>query len=118
VTVPHLDGVTVEGSGTVTVAGVRSDVLTVGLPGSGVIKMSGTTDRLEATLDGSGDLLMGDLLAADVTALISGSGTIRLSVSRSLDASVTGSGAILYAGSPAEVSKSVTGSGTIAGSDR
>jgi hypothetical protein len=36
-------------------------------------------------------------------------------VTRSLDASVSGSGAILYAGNPQDVTKSVTGSGTIAG---
>ena len=56
------------------------------------------------------------LVANDVRAVVSGSGSIFTTATTSLDASVSGSGAILYAGNPQDVTKSVTGSGAITGS--
>jgi hypothetical protein len=113
ITVPALEAIAMSGSGTLTVDGIRGDALSVRLPGSGTISVSGTTDRLEATLEGSGVLQLEDLVAAQATALVSGSGTIRLYASEALDASVTGAGTISYGGSPARVTKSVSGSGAI-----
>jgi hypothetical protein len=48
-----------------------------------------------------------------VVAVISASGDIHLSAMHSLDASVPGSGAILYGGNPRHLTTSVTGSGEI-----
>jgi hypothetical protein len=55
------------------------------------------------------------LIARDATASIDGSGSIVLTATHSLNASISGSGTILYTGNPAQVTKSVTGSGTIGG---
>ena len=44
---------------------------------------------------------------------MSGSGRIVLTATKSLDASVPGSGAIMYSGNPQDVTKSITGSGAI-----
>lgn len=115
VTVPRLDSVSLSGSGTVSVEGVQARALSVRLPGSGIVRVAGTTDRLEATLNGSGELLLGDLLAHGATAIIEGSGVIQLSASDALRASIPGSGTISYTGGPDKVSKSVTGSGAIVG---
>jgi hypothetical protein len=54
-------------------------------------------------------------MARDATASIDGSGSIVLNATHSLDASISGSGSILYTGNPAQVTKSVSGSGTISG---
>jgi hypothetical protein len=51
--------------------------------------------------------------AVDVKAVVGGSGTVSVTASGSLDALVSGSGAILYAGNPVRVTKNVTGSGAI-----
>jgi hypothetical protein len=56
------------------------------------------------------------LAAGTVHAVLSGSGNIFVTATRSLDASVSGSGTINYAGNPPNVTKSVTGSGAITGS--
>jgi hypothetical protein len=56
------------------------------------------------------------LAADDVRAVVGGSGSIFVTATRTLDASVTGSGAILYTGDPENVARSVTGSGAITGS--
>lgn len=113
VSLPSLDALTLTGSGVVAVTGIEAASLTVSLPGSGVLRASGAATKLDVTLDGSGDAQLEQLIAGDVHAVVSGSGRIVLTATKSLDASVPGSGAIMYSGSPREVTKSVTGSGAI-----
>jgi hypothetical protein len=115
VTVPSLTALRLTGSGIVTVVGIDSPRLVVALPGSGLLRASGSAGRLVVDLGGSGDAELGGLVARDARAAVGGSGRIVVTATRSLDARVTGSGAILYSGSPTRVSKSVTGSGAIVG---
>jgi len=114
VTVPELSSVTLSGSGILAVEGVRAADFAVDAPGSGILSASGTTERLDASLQGSGDLQLQDLVAQDARASLSGSGRLQVNATRTLDASVSGSGAIFYSGSP-EVTQSVSGSGVIIG---
>jgi Putative auto-transporter adhesin, head GIN domain len=113
VSVPSLDALTLTGSGVVTVTDIQASSLTVRLPGSGVLRASGAATELDVTLGGSGDAQLEQLVAGDVRAVVSGSGRIVLTATESLDASVPGSGAIMYGGNPQEVTKSITGSGAI-----
>lgn len=93
VTVPALTGVSLSGSGTVT--------------------GSGRATRLEIAIAGSGTAQLSGLVAQDVRAIVSGSGSIFLTATRSLDATVSGTGSILYAGNPARVARNVTGTGAV-----
>lgn len=52
-------------------------------------------------------------LAGGGNIVLSGSGTIHVTATKSLDASVPGSGTIIYSGNPQDVTKSITGSGAI-----
>jgi hypothetical protein len=113
VTVPTLNALTLSGSGNIVIDGVRAESLTVTLPGSGTLTASGTATRLDVTVSGSGTVQFTRLVANDVQAVVSGSGSIFVTATTSLDASVSGSGAILYAGNPQNVTKSVTGTGAI-----
>lgn len=113
VSVPSLDELTLTGSGVIAVTGIEAESLTVRLPGSGVLRATGAATKLDVTLDGSGDAQLEQLIAGDVRAVVSGSGRIVLTATKSLDASVPGSGAIMYSGDPREVTKSITGSGAI-----
>jgi Putative auto-transporter adhesin, head GIN domain len=113
VTVSELETLVLSGSGIVTADGVRAKDLSVRVPGSGLVRLSGTADRLHADLAGSGDVQLQDLAARDVTAKLSGSGRLQVHAAESLDAVVSGSGAIFYTGDPASVSRNVTGSGAI-----
>jgi hypothetical protein len=115
VSVPSLDALTVQGSGNISVTGIHSPSLTVRLPGSGTIHATGTTARLDVGIAGSGAALLAKLIARDATASIDGSGSIVVTATHSLDANISGSGTILFTGNPAQVTKSVTGSGTISG---
>jgi hypothetical protein len=111
--VPSLDAMTLSGSGIVAATGIDASSLTVRLPGSGVLRASGAATTLDVTLEGSGDAQLDQLVASDARAEVSGSGRIVLTTTKSLDATVSGSGAIMYGGSPQKVETSVTGSGAI-----
>jgi hypothetical protein len=114
--VPTLDTLTLTGSGNVVVHGVSTERLMVTLPGSGTLTGDGTATRLDITVDGSGVVQFTRLVAADVGAVVNGSGSIFVTATKSLNASVPGSGAVLYAGHPQDVTTSVPGSGAITGS--
>jgi hypothetical protein len=116
IAVPSLDSVTLSGSGVVIVDGLHATTFTVEVPGSGVLRVSGTADRLDATLGGSGDVDLQGLVAHDATAVVAGSGRVQVHASRSLDATVSGVGAIYYSGNPSKVAQSITGTGSIAAS--
>lgn len=113
--VPSLDMLTLSGSGNISVEGVAAKALDVSLPGSGMLSGAGSADRLDVTVGGSGTVRFTQLVAKHVRAGVSGSGSIFVTATDSLAASVSGSGAIVYAGSPTEVTRDVTGSGAITG---
>jgi hypothetical protein len=116
VTIPTIKALTLSGSGNIAVNGIEAESLKMTLPGSGTLTGSGTATRLDVTVSGSGTVQFTRLVANDVRAVVSGSGSIFITATKTLDASVTGSGAILYTGNPQDVTKSVTGSGAITGS--
>ena len=114
VTVPELDSVTLSGSGIVAVDDVNAESFVVRAPGSGILRVSGTATALDASLVGSSDIQLQDLVAQDAKASVSGSGRMQVHATETLDASISGSGAIFYSGSP-EVAQSISGSGVIIG---
>lgn len=113
VAVPTLDAVTLSGSGAVRIEGVEQQELQVQLPGDGLVVVAGRVDRLRASLGGTGDAQLQDLVASDVVATVPGTGRLVVNATRSLDASVSGTGAIFYTGNPSDVKQSVTGTGAI-----
>lgn len=113
VAVPAMTAVTLSGSGTLTVRGVRGPSLTVDLPGSGTVRAVGKVGLVTATLAGSGNLELQNLVARAANARIDGSGQIRVHVTRSLVAVVSGSGVVRYSGDPQAVVDRVTGSGSV-----
>ena len=113
VTVPTLRALTLSGSGTVVADGIDAKRLTVALPGSGILRANGTATTLEVEHAGSGDAQLEGIAASDVHAVLSGSGRIVVTATKTLDATVSGSGAIFYGGDPSQVTTSVTGSGVV-----
>ena len=113
ITVPTLDAVTLSGSGNVVVDGVQQEALDASLLGSGTLTGSGRATRLAVTVGGSGTARFTQLVASDVRAIVSGSGSIFVTATGTLDATVSGTGAILYSGNPTQVTKSVSGTGAV-----
>jgi Putative auto-transporter adhesin, head GIN domain len=113
ITVPTLETLDLSGSGKIAADDIRASGLTATLSGSGTLRASGTADRLVVTLDGSGDAQLEQLVAQDAKAVVNGSGRIVVNATNSLEASVPGTGAIVYSGNPAHVTKTITGTGAI-----
>ena len=113
VTVPSLDRLRLGGAGNISATGIDNRKLTVALPGSGTIEVTGATMKLAVTISGEGTALLRQLVARDADAALGGDGTIMLTATHSLTARISGHGTILYGGKPAYVTQNVTGSGTI-----
>lgn len=113
VSTPALEGVALGGDGTITVDGVESADFDAELAGDGTLVVSGTVEELTAALTGTGSLDLDDLTATDGAVRLEGTGTIRVHAAATLDATLTGTGAIVYSGSPA-VTVHNTGTGTVA----
>jgi hypothetical protein len=85
------------------VTGIDSRNLTIALPGSGTIDAGGNATRFDVTISGDGGAQLRRLIAHDVKATLGGDGTIMLTATKRLTARVSGTGTILYGGSPAHV---------------
>jgi hypothetical protein len=113
VTLPALSALTLSGSGTISVNGLQTESLEVALPGSGTITGSGTATRLDVMVSGSGTVQFTQVVADEAQVVLRGSGSIFVTASRSLNASLSGTGTIHYSGNPQHVTTSVTGTGSI-----
>jgi hypothetical protein len=113
ISMPSLTGLRLSGSGIISANGVDVPRIVVTLPGSGMISASGKATQLDVTVGGSGNAQLAALTARDVHAILGGSGTIFTHATSSLQASIPGSGTILYVGNPQHLTTRVTGSGVI-----
>jgi hypothetical protein len=113
VSVPSLDGLALEGAGNIGATGIDAPSLSVTLPGSGNIEASGSVEKLDVTIDGEGTVSLRGLVARDAKAELAGGGTIALTATHSLSASLSGTGTIFYGGNPPHFTQRVTGTGTI-----
>jgi Putative auto-transporter adhesin, head GIN domain len=113
VSAPSLTALNLSGSGQLSVTGINAPRLTMTVSGSGLLNAAGTATRLDITVSGDGMAGLNQLTASEVHAVVSGSGLIRVTATKSLDAAVSGTGAIVYSGNPPRVTSSVTGTGTV-----
>jgi hypothetical protein len=112
VSVPRLTAVRIDGSGDVSLPELRGGPLQLRVDGSGDVDGHGHLDALDASVNGSGDIDLGDVAVQTGKVSISGSGDANLHAVRSLAALVTGSGDISYSGNP-QLTKDVSGSGDV-----
>jgi hypothetical protein len=113
ITMKSFEEARLTGSGNITVNGLSAGKTRFDLPGSGNITADGVTDSVNVILGGSGNILAGDLQARSALVKLSGSGNVTVFASDRLDIVFKGSGNIHYRGSPADIRKSVTGSGSV-----
>lgn len=113
VSVPSLAALELSGSGQISVSGIKAQWLTVTISGNGLLYAIGSTAQLDVTLSGEGTAQLNQLVADNVSALVTGSGLIEVTARASLIAVIPGDGAIIYGGNPPQVTTSVTGTGTV-----
>lgn len=101
----------VNGSGNITL-GIYAKYIKAGISGSGTMRLKGNAEKAKLTISGSGSILAYGFHTQETNARISGSGSTRVSVVKSLDGSISGSGNINYLGSP-DVNAHRSGSGRI-----
>ena len=117
VSVDALEGKSVDaairGSGDIKLASVQANTVNISVHGSGDVYAAGNADRVDVEINGSGDVRTRKLVAREAGVRIVASGDAEVHAKEKLTASVSGSGDIRYAGSPANVGKAVRGSGSI-----
>jgi len=114
ITCPALEGATLAGSGALKIEGLAGERFEANLSGSGDLAARGKIAHASLSLTGSGDLDCRELEAQEAQVSLAGSGDVRVQAKAGLSVSVSGSGDVRYSGSPARVTRSVAGSGTIA----
>jgi hypothetical protein len=103
----------IHGSGDIKLPSLRAADVSVAVRGSGDVAAAGTTDRVDVEIAGSGDVRLARLIAREADVRVVSSGEAHVHASEKLVARVSGSGDIRYAGSPANVDRSIRGSGSI-----
>jgi hypothetical protein len=100
VSAPHIDALSCSKGASARLAGLEGGRIALALEGAGSILASGSVERLEARIDGSGALDLEGLAAREADVLVRGSGRAQVSVSGALEAEVDGPGSVVYRGDP------------------
>ncbi|MEO8102806.1 MAG: head GIN domain-containing protein [Betaproteobacteria bacterium] len=101
------------GSGDIRLPAVQASLVNISVKGSGDVLVAGNADKVDIEIMGSGDVRTRKLIAREAGVKIMASGDADVYAREKLTASVYGSGDVRYAGSPANVSRTVKGSGSI-----
>jgi hypothetical protein len=109
---PTVSSIEVLGAGSITVTGLDVDRFAVAMAGAGDATVSGRAKTVVAVLTGVGSIDASALMGTDVTARLSGVGSLSLAASSTLDAELGGVGDITYTGDPVVTSK-VSGVGQV-----
>lgn len=110
---PDLELVEIQGSSDVVLDDVDAKTLKLQLYGSGGIEGRGRAGTLDIIADGSGTLNLRDLLAENVSVVISGAADAAVHARRSLRVDIDGAGDVTYYGNPAQVEKNISGAGDV-----
>jgi Putative auto-transporter adhesin, head GIN domain len=113
VTVPKLTELRLEGSNDVRLSGYDGGSSRIEIEGAANLEAVGRLDELTIHMAGAGRANLRDLVAGDAKVTVDGVGSVHVNSTESLDATMNGVGAILYSGTPREVSTSMNGVGTI-----
>jgi hypothetical protein len=113
ITTPALERVDIVGAADLRLSGLSGGTLTVNLSGAGSADVRGEVEALDLEISGAGSFDAVELVAQRVHVRLSGAGSAEVHATEELHADVSGVGSIAYAGSPASVSKNVSGVGSI-----
>jgi len=103
----------IEGSGDLTLPQLAYKAIEATIHGSGDMSLGGECGETILSVNGSGDMKTASLKSKSAKATVSGSGDMTLTATDRLRAVINGSGDLVYAGSPRNLSTEVNGSGSI-----
>lgn len=103
---------TISGSADVNMS-IDADEMYVNLDGTGNIKLDGKSNELEINLDGSGNIDASNFVSDEIESDLDGNGIIQINPTKSLKASLSGDGKILYKNKPEKLETQIDGNGII-----
>jgi len=112
ISVPNLDGLSVNGAGHVDVKGINNDKFEVDMNGAPTIVVSGNTKVIDVGANGAGKVDAHNLHAERGVVDSRGVARIDVDVKSQLDVSVQGPSTVTYLGDPV-VNKSIQGTGKV-----
>lgn len=86
--------------------------LVVQLSGAGNINLCGSADQLSVGISGAGNFRGYDMVAREVSAIVSGAGNMRVTAEELLDVTISGAGSIRYRGNP-QIFQNISGAGSL-----
>ncbi|MBC7881027.1 MAG: DUF2807 domain-containing protein [Anaerolineae bacterium] len=113
ITIPQLRSLSLVGTGDATVTNLQGKEFDLSLIGTGDATITGSIDKVLVSLTGTGDANLNNLKVRDANVSVTGTGDAKVNVSGVLTAAGSGTGDIVYMGSPKIVRKSNTGTGDI-----
>jgi hypothetical protein len=112
-TTATLTAVDASGSTDIDISDVGGDAFAITGSGSMKLRADGRVHKLSINISGSATVDTKALVAEDVSLHVSGSGDVVVFASGTLDVHISGSGRVRYAGSPRNVQKAISGSGSV-----
>jgi hypothetical protein len=112
VTMPELDGIELNGAGTIAVDEFAYGKLKAEVNGAGKLELKGSASELKLYCTGSCAVQARELVSESGSIGITGSGHVEARVKDSLDVSISGAGELLYWGAP-KLSRKITGAGGV-----
>jgi hypothetical protein len=103
----------IAGSGDLRIDSAQLGSFALSIAGSGDATIAGSADEARFSVAGSGDIDAHDFAARRVAVSIRGSGDAHVNATESIAASVAGTGDITYSGRPHDVTRKVSGTGSI-----
>jgi hypothetical protein len=110
---PKTGAVAVHGYKDIDLGHVERESLNVTIANSGSLTAEGKVDRLTVNVMGSGHANLGKLAARTATVMVMGSGSATVAPSEKLTANIMGSGDVHLASRPANIQRSIMGSGRV-----
>jgi hypothetical protein len=92
---------------------LQSNTLTCRIDGTGSMTLRGKATEQVVQVYGTGEIHSFDLTASRCTVTLSGTGSVEVTATQRLDATLSGVGSIVYGGNPPELTQHINGDGTI-----
>ncbi|MEL7341890.1 MAG: head GIN domain-containing protein [Bacteroidota bacterium] len=92
---------------------VAVDDLKMGLSGAANAELEGSAESASYSVSGAGHIDADDLETSEVKISLSGAAAADVFATESLDVRISGAGAVTYKGNPSDVSKSISGLGSV-----
>lgn len=92
---------------------VKANEVITKISGIGNVTLIGTSQMIDATLSGPGNLIATNMEVDKAIVKVSGAGDAKVNVKQNLDVDISGSGSVIYKGKPSDRNINITGIGSV-----